>query len=157
MDMQRGSMTGSSVGGEKDVDVLNELLRGELSAVETYEQAIDKLDETSAARTQLESCCDLHLERVQRLRELVTQYGGQPSESSGPWGGFAKLIEGSAKLFGEKAAIAALEEGEDHGLRNYRDNLAKLSDPVRSVVGSELMPGQEQTHRSLSQLKHSLH
>lgn len=156
MEMDRG-LTNEGRGTDKNIDVLNELLRGELSAVETYEQAIEKLDEASSARTELESCCDLHLERAQRLRELVAQYGGQPSESSGAWGGFAKLIEGGAKVFGEKAAIAALEEGEDHGLRNYRDNVAKLNGPVRDVVSTELLPGQERTHRSLSQLKHSLH
>lgn len=156
MEMERGTHTGDRL-GDKDVDVLNELLRGEMSAVETYEQAIEKLDATSSARNELEACCDSHVERMQRLRELVSQYGGQPSESSGPWGGFAKLVEGGAKLFGEKAAIAALEEGEDHGMRNYRDNLTKLSESVRGVVATELFPKQEQTHRRLSQLKHSLH
>lgn len=156
MEMNRGTSMGSGQTGNV-VDVLNELLRGELSAVETYEQAIEKLDATSSARTELEMCCDMHVQRVQRLRDLVTETGGQPSEGSGPWGTFAKLVEGGAKVFGEKAAIAALEEGEDHGLRNYRDNVSKLTGSARDVVANELLPNQEQTHRRLSQLKHSFH
>lgn len=138
---------------EKTIDKLNALLRGEISAVETYDQAISRL-ETVPARSQLEQCRRSHERRVQRLRDTITQLGGQPSTTSGPWGGFAKFVEGGAKLLGEKAAIAALEEGEDHGLKQYRSDLNDLSGPARDIVSRELLPEQEQTHSVMSQLKH---
>ena len=53
-------------------------------------------------------------------------WAGSPTDDSGPWGAFARLVEGGAKMFGEKAAISALEEGEDHGLKLYRDEIGKL-------------------------------
>jgi demethoxyubiquinone hydroxylase (CLK1/Coq7/Cat5 family) len=141
---------------EKSVDALNELLRGEISAVETYRQAIDKLD-SSGTRSQLEGCRLSHEQRIAKLREQVMRMGGQPAKESGAWGAFARLIEGGAKAFGEKAAVAALEEGEDHGLKLYRDDLDKLDPASRTLVETDLLPAQERTHRDMSALKHTLH
>ena len=138
------------------VATLNGFLRGEISAVETYRQALDKL-QTSPSRVELEQCRRSHEQRVERLRQEVVRLGGKPEESSGAWGAFAKLVEGSAKVLGEKAAISALEQGEDHGLKLYRDELEKLDATARAVIESEVLPAQERTHQSLSTLKHSLH
>ena len=57
-------MTGEN---EKVVDTLNTFLRGELSAVETYRQALDKLN-NSASRTLLLDCHISHEQRVEKLR-----------------------------------------------------------------------------------------
>ena len=138
------------------VDTLNELLRGELSAVETYRQALEKLS-NSPARVELEDCRRSHELRVQKLREQVVRMGGNPDTTSGAWGAFAKLFEGGAKVFGEKAAIAALEEGEDHGLRLYKGDIEKLDPASRALVEQDVLPAQERTHRSLSTLKHAMH
>ena len=141
---------------ENVVDSLNSLLRGEMSAVETYRQALGKLN-SSTARPQLEECQLSHAERVTKLREQIARLGGSPSESSGVWGAFAGMVEGSAKAFGEKAAIAALEEGEDHGLKQYRDEIRKLDVESRQLVETDLLPQQERTHRTMSTVKHSFH
>jgi uncharacterized protein (TIGR02284 family) len=141
---------------EKTVDTLNGFLRGEISAVETYRQAVEKLG-NSAARPQLEDCERSHQERVTKLRDQVARLGGKPAEGSGAWGAFTHAVEGGAKALGEKAAVAALEEGEDHGLKLYRDDLDKLDATARGFVESDLLPAQEQTHRSMSTLKHSFH
>ena len=140
----------------KPVDTLNELLRGEISAVETYHQALAKLTR-SEARSQLEDACRSHELRVQKLREQVVRLGGHPEQTSGAWGAFARLVEGGAKAFGEKAAIAALEEGEDRGLRLYKGDIDKLDPASRALVEQDMLPAQEATHRSLSTLKHALH
>ena len=137
------------------VDQLNSFLRGELSAVETYRQALERLT-SSQASTQLRECLTSHQQRVSLLRSRIQLLGGQPSEDSGAWGAFAKMIEGGAAVFGEKAAIAALEEGEDHGLKDYKADLDKLDSESRRLVESQLLPAQQQTHRALSNLKHTM-
>jgi uncharacterized protein (TIGR02284 family) len=141
---------------EKTVDSLNGFLRGELSAVETYRQAIEKISEPSL-RNQLQQLSQSHQQRVTLLRARIVQLGGQPADDSGAWGSFAKLIEGGAKVFGVKAALAALEEGEDHGLRLYRDDLDQLDASTRSWVSAELFPEQRRSHDIMSNLKHSFH
>jgi uncharacterized protein (TIGR02284 family) len=137
------------------VDVLNSFLRGEISAVETYRQAIAKVEQLHV-RSQLQDCMQSHAERVTVLRDQIQSLGGSPSDSSGVWGAFAKAVEAGAKTFGEKAAVAALEEGEDHGRNDYRRDLDKLDGAARELVQTRIVPEQERTHRTLSSLKRAL-
>ena len=95
------------------IDTLNSFLRGEISAVETYRQAIEKLHDQPEVST-LTECLHSHEQRVSLLDREIQRLGGRPAQGSGSWGAFAKLLEGGATLFGPKTAIAALEEGEDH-------------------------------------------
>jgi uncharacterized protein (TIGR02284 family) len=143
---------------KSSVDQLNSFLRGELSAVETYRMALDKLDQTSPTRMELEACMASHQQRVSELREAILAIGGTPSDSSGPWGVFAKAVEGTAKVFGDKAAIGALEEGEDHGLRDYREELDDVDLDVESkqILTNRLLPAQQATHDRMSALKHRM-
>ena len=138
---------------KSSVDQLNSFLRGELSAVETYRMAIDKLDANSPARTELQINLTSHEDRVTALREAIRAIGGAPAEGSGVWGGFAKAVEGAAAVLGDKMAIAALEEGEDHGLKDYRKDLDDLAPSDRVLVENRLLPAQQQTHDRLSALK----
>lgn len=140
---------------EKTIDQLNSFLRGEISAVETYRQAMEKV-KGGPAITTLQQNQTAHARRVTALREAITRLGGVPSEDSGPWGSFAKLVEGGAAAFGDDAAIAALEEGEDHGLRDYKSDLGDLDAEARRLVEQDLLPGQQQTHNALSALKKAM-
>ena len=140
----------------KTVDVLNSFLRGEISAVETYRQALDKI-KAETMRTNLEHCLRSHEQRVNLLRQRIRSIGGEPAEGSGAWGAFAKLVEGGAKAFGEKAAISALEEGEDHGRDDYQRDLDKLDLDSRQLVQAQVLPEQVRTHRVVSDMKHAMH
>jgi hypothetical protein len=137
------------------VDALNELLRGELAAVETYNQALTILKE-SEARQDLRECQSSHQGRVLRLRAEILDRGGDPAETSGAWGFFANLIEKGAKAVGPGTAVSALEAGEDHGLKEYQHVLPTLDMPARSIVSADLYPQQVRTHSIVSALKHSL-
>jgi uncharacterized protein (TIGR02284 family) len=141
---------------DKAIDVLNSYLRGELSAVETYRQALDRIDDPFL-QASLHELSLSHAQRVSLLRSRISLLGGEPEQSSGAWGGFAKVIEGGAKVFGVKAALAALEEGEDHGLRMYRDDLDELDASMQAFVLNELLPEQQRSHDEMSNLKHSVH
>jgi len=137
------------------VDTLNSFLRGEISAVETYRQALEKLEGKPEAGT-LSQCLRSHEQRVSLLSDEIQRRGGEPAEGSGPWGAFAKLLEGGAKLFGAKSAIAALEEGEDHGRDDYKRDAPKLEPDARAFVQEQLLPEQLRTHQALSTLKKQL-
>lgn len=143
------------MGTKSSIDQLNSFLRGEISAVETYRMALEKLDQASPARQQLLANLTSHQNRVELLRDAIMVAGGEPATSSGPWGVFAKTVEGGAKVLGEKATIAALEEGEDHGLKDYKRDIDDLDPTARGLV-SRLLPEQQQTHDRLSALKRSM-
>ncbi len=137
---------------EKNVDQLNSVLRGEISAVETYRQALEALEDSTYAQTIIE-CKRSHEERVAILTEEIRKLGGQPATSSGAWGSFAKLVEGGASALGEKTAIAALEEGEDHGNEDYERDVSKLDPTVRAVIEQKVIPLQLRSHERMSALK----
>lgn len=137
------------------VNALNELLRGELAAVETYNEALTIIGE-SEARQDLRECQNSHQGRVLRLRAEILERRGDPAESSGAWGLFAILVEKGAKVVGTATAVSALEAGEDHGLKEYQQALPALDMPARSVVSADLYPQQVRTHSIVSALKNSL-
>jgi uncharacterized protein (TIGR02284 family) len=140
---------------EQTVDVLNSFLRGEISAVETYRQALEKFEQPNL-KTKLQDCLQSHAQRVTILSDQIRTLGGAPSTSSGVWGTFAKAIEGGAKTFGERAAVAALEEGEDHGRNDYKRDISKLDTSTRQLVESRIVPEQQRTHDTMSSLKKAL-
>jgi hypothetical protein len=149
---------GRAIDADAVAGILNKFLRGELSAVETYRLALERLG-ASPLTADLQENKRSHEQRVEMLRSQILRLGGRCADDSGAWGGFAKLVEGGAKLFGEKAAVAALEEGEDHGLKLYRRNsdISRLDLATRDFVERTLLPEQERTHLVASQLKHGHH
>jgi demethoxyubiquinone hydroxylase (CLK1/Coq7/Cat5 family) len=138
------------------VGKLNSFLRGEISAVETYRQALEKISDPSI-RSQLEQCEQDHEQRIELLRERILALGGTPDQGSGAWGVWAKLVQGGGNLLGEKTALQALEEGEDHGLNDYRRDLDELDGETRSWVESNILDRAKRTHGALGTLKRTVH
>jgi bacterioferritin (cytochrome b1) len=137
------------------ISQLNSFLRGELSAVETYRLALRAMT-SFIGDGRLAECMRSHEVRVQVLREQIRRLGGKPDDTSGAWGTFAALLEDGAATMGEKLAVAVLERGEDHGLRDYRSDIVKLEPEIRKVVEQQVLPAQIETHRTLSSLKRQL-
>ncbi len=144
------------MGTKSSIDQLNSFLRGEISAVETYKMALDKLDDGSEARADIQANLASHEARVSALCDAIRAAGGEPAEGAGLWGVFAKAVEGTAKILGDKATVAALEEGEDHGLKDYQRDLDDVDPIYRDMVMSRLLPQQRATHDRLSALKKRL-
>lgn len=134
------------------IDQLNSFLRGEISACETYRTALEKIVSPDV-REKLFRCQSSHETRVLKLSTRIAELGGKPATESGVWGAFAKLLQSSASLFGERATIAALEEGEDHGRDDYRRGLEKLIDTSERMFVESLLAEEVQTHAIVSGLK----
>jgi len=149
------SQTNMTPSNTTSIDQLNSFLRGEISAVETYQQAQESA-KSAHVRDQISHCRQSHEQRVELLKKWILGLGGTPAEGSGTWGAFAKLVEGGAAVFGESTAIAALEEGEDHGLKDYRTDLSNLDFETRKFVETQLLAAQNETHRAMHNLKHQL-
>ena len=132
------------VSADKSIDQLNSLLRGEISAVETYQLAIEKVDdEHASAATALRAIAQEHGEDAQALREAIEELGGEADDSSGPWGTWAKTVQGVAKLFGDASALKALKEGEEHGLKDYEEAQDDVDGESRTLIVSRLIPNQK--------------
>lgn len=123
------------------IDACNKLLRGELSAVETYNQAIEKFSGSTEGPILVELRSE-HEQSVRELSEHVSAMGGTPDSESGPWGTFAAAVEGTAKMLGESAALTALIEGEKHGINEYQDALGdpEVMEEAKTSIRDHLLP-----------------
>ncbi|MGH8018369.1 MAG: DUF2383 domain-containing protein [Opitutaceae bacterium] len=128
---------------ENCIEVCNGLLRGEISAVETYTQAIEKFHDDPAVST-LDQIRAEHVDSANRLRENVRSMGGTPSNDSGAWGSFAKTVEGAAKLMGSSAALKGLKQGEEFGKSSYEEALHDdgVMPGCKDMIRVELLPRQ---------------
>lgn len=123
------------------IKVCNGLLRGELSAVETYAQAIEKYSNSTVAH-ELRRIRSEHSLSANVLSANVRDMGGEPEKDSGAWGLFATAVQAAANLFGTESAIESLVRGEKAGLKNYQ---AALQDgdvlvECKEIIREKLMP-----------------
>jgi len=135
------------------VSVMNELLRGELAAVTTYNQALEKI-QSPTGREQLMKFKDNHQKAVSTLQAEVKNLGGTPETSAGAWGAWASAVEGSAKVVGDTAALKALKEGEEHGVKEYKELLENKNAPanIKDIVRTTLIPNQQEHIQGLDRL-----
>lgn len=123
------------------IDACNKLLRGEISAVETYSQALEKF-EVSPDKSRLQQIMEDHQKSADALRNHISDMGAVPDSDSGPWGTFVQAVEGAAVLLGKSPAVTALIQGEEHGIHEYEE---ALKDPdvmteIKVVFRDTLIP-----------------
>lgn len=126
---------------EDCIKTCNSLLRGELSAVETYGQAIEKYPATPVT-SELTRIQSDHRDSANKLAANVREMGGVPETDSGAWGTFANTVQGAANLFGTGSAIESLQKGEEHGRNDYNSALENedVMDACKTMIRTELLP-----------------
>lgn len=134
---------------------LQSFCRGEMSAVEAYATALaantdDKL------RDVLRSCLLSHQERVLALEAQIRLLGGDAPKSAGAWGALATVMEQIASALGAAPALYVLEQGEEHGLRDYRRDIERLDPTTRAFVVERILRSQLETRKAIDELRRRL-
>jgi hypothetical protein len=132
---------------EPIADLLNEFLRQEMSAVESYREALTRLTDP-VLRMRVIECLRSHGMRVDTLLDEIDELGGSASGWNGAWHGFE-----NARALSEDDAVAILEAGEEQILARYRRDMRKLDADTQELVEMELLPEQERTFTLISSLK----
>lgn len=139
-----------------NTNTLDKLLKDELAATETYQQALDKLKEDVGLgeATYLKPIYEDHKDAVSRLQTEIRQLGEIPTEGSGAWGAWAEMVLGGANMLGKKAVLKTLREGEKSGIDDYEDALqdSELPSDIRSLIETKLLPAQQSHVRTLDRL-----
>ena len=79
--------------------------------------------------------------------------GGTPVDDSGAWGTWSKIVMATAELFGDKAALKALKEGEESGLKDFEGMLQSGTVPSEVKAWIANLAAQQQAHiRALDEL-----
>ena len=137
------------------VEDLNGLLRSELSAIETYRQALEKSRKEygeDARFQQLTQMMRDHEQAATQLRQLVQSMGGTAANDSGAWGTWSNTVMAAARLFGDKSALKALKEGEESGIKEYRSTLRDRAPPEIQQLCSTIVTREEEHVRQLDRL-----
>ena len=131
------------------INTLHSLQRGEIAATETYQQILKNF-QGFAEVIELEEIQKDHRTAANTLREHIREHGDVPEQNSGAWGAFAKVVEGTAKVFGQGLALKALKEGEEHGIKDYENALTdqELLSDCRVLIETQLLP-QTRAHVSV--------
>lgn len=142
-------MEGRADGHER----LHKLLRGERAAVESYERALDDV-QNDPARELLHAVLEDHRRAVAVLERHIALSGESADRSSGPWGAFARAVETAASWIDDPHTLKALKEGEVHGVSEYRTALSHDDPPpaLRRIIEGELLPCQQGHVASLDRL-----
>lgn len=134
----------------EDVEVLNKMLQGEISAVETYTRCIES-STTKQRKQAFGDLRDSHAKRRDQIANRIRMMGGTPATSSGGWGRFASFVQGTASKFGEDAVLKTLREGEYLGLRMY-ERTDEVSQHTQRFLESNILPEQRETQRTINEV-----
>ena len=108
---------------------INQLLNTELSAVETYEEALQEKDwKVLSPDPQIQALFHIlvdHLQAASQLGNEVQRLGGRPVNGTQARDSWSHRRMDAVRLhdvnrFGDKAALEALKEGEENGLKEYQ-------------------------------------
>jgi len=143
-----------STDSDSVVRQLNSLLRGEISAAETYRMAIDKVSQSERKQDAglLHQLQEDHGRAAQAMRDRIQELGGEASDASGAWGVWSKMVQGTADMLGESAGLKALKEGEEHGLKDYEAALGDVDPASRQLIQNQFIPAQQRHISLLDQL-----
>jgi len=139
---------------------LNSLLRVEISAAEMFRSAMDKLADSKPPTQQnvglLRDVRNEHTRCANALRERIYELGGDPVDTSGPWGVWARFAIGAAKLLGDASTLKSLKEAEEHGLKEYQASLSELDSLSCEMIEDRLIPNRQKHIKLIDQLIDSL-
>ena len=139
-----------------NIETLDKLLINELSATETYQQALNIIREDAGLgeAVYLMPIYEDHKAAVSSLQAEIRQLGGTPSEDSGAWGTWAKIVLGGADLLGKEGVLKALQEGEKNGAEDYEEALRITGLPadIRTLIKTNLLPAQQAHISTLARL-----
>ncbi|MBZ5709170.1 PA2169 family four-helix-bundle protein [Nannocystis pusilla] len=132
------------------MDSLVSQYRGELSAIEAYDRALQKFSGQPEENALLQ-LRDEHRAAVRRLGALIRNHGGVEPEGSGVWGSLATGIERLASIVNDEVPLRVLHRGEVVGYEGYAKLLA---DPLLSPdVVQELQALLDQSQNHLARLE----
>jgi hypothetical protein len=137
-------------------EIIGSLLNDEISAMETYQQVMKKL-QNDASFGETESLLPLykgHKEAVSSLQAQIRVLGCTDPETSNVRGVWAQIVQGCAILQGKKAMLKILQIGEKSTIADYEKVLqnANLATSIRCLIEWKLLLIQQSHIRTLDRL-----
>lgn len=129
---------------------LDDLIRGEMAAVKTYDTALEKLKDPKELE-KLKMIRQDHVTAVEKLKTFASKDVKEDTTSAGAWGAFATAYTGGARLFGDETALKALTQGEEHGIKEYKEALEDetIKSDLKQMIKTQFLPKQQEHIKTL--------
>jgi rubrerythrin len=124
---------------------MDDLIRGEMAAVKSYSTMLDDMKD-GPERSKLEKIRADHENAVSKLKGFATQEVKEDTKTAGAWGTFASAWTSGAKVAGNKTALKALTQGEEHGIEEYKEALEDktVKSELKQMIRTQFIPKQEE-------------
>lgn len=132
---------------------MDDLIRGEMAAVKSYTTILGDM-KPSKEKTKLEKIRANHENAVSKLKKFATADVKEDTDSSGAWGAFASAWTGGAQLIGNKTALKALTQGEEHGIDEYKEALNDdtIKPELKQMIRTQFIPKQQEHLKTIKEL-----
>lgn len=129
---------------------LDDLIRGEMAAVKTYDTALEKVKDPKEVE-KLKMIRKDHVTAVEKLKTYANKDVKEDTKTAGAWGAFATTYTGGARLFGDETALKALTQGEEHGINEYKEALddETIKPELKQMIRTQFLPKQEEHIKTL--------
>lgn len=123
---------------------INEIIRGEISAVEAYEQVLEQITH-APEEIKLKGFYNEHKESVEFWKDQLKGEHLITEESSGIWGLVVEAYVAASTVIGDKATLTAIKQGEEHGFATYVKMLESniLNNFQKKIISDKFIPRQK--------------
>jgi uncharacterized protein (TIGR02284 family) len=121
-----------------DIEVLNDVTKTLIDSQKGYEKAADITTEHTALRSQFQERAGTRQQLINEAQLRVRALGGEPQQDGGSMGSLHRAMTDFSAMFqsDKKAALEAIDDGEEHLAEQVGDKLEKddLSADTRALL-----------------------
>ncbi len=110
-----------------EIDALNDVTKVLIDSRKGYEKCAELADESFAFRSEFQKRASDRANLISRFQQHVRTLGGDPQMEGGTMGALHRALTEFSSLFKDdkKAALEAIDDGEEHLADSIKDRLEK--------------------------------
>lgn len=110
-----------------EIDALNDVTKVLIDSQKGYEKCAELADESFAFRSHFQMRASDRADLISRFQQHVRSLGGEPQTDGGTMGNLHRALTEFSSMFKDdkKAALEAIDDGEEHLADSIKDRLEK--------------------------------
>ncbi|MGB3625567.1 MAG: PA2169 family four-helix-bundle protein [Henriciella sp.] len=122
----------------QNIDALNDVTKTLIDSYKGYDKVCEIADDSFALRGKFQSLAAERSDLIKAFQDQVKAYGGEPETSGGSGGSLHRAWADFTSMFqnDQKAALEAVEDGEEHLAKSAR---SKLENDGLDMAARELL------------------
>ncbi len=121
-----------------NVDALNDVIKTMIDSCKGYEKACELADDSHVLQSQFQQRASERRQLITEMQQKVRSLGADPTDDGGTMGAVHRGFTDFTSMFrdDEKAALSAVDDGEDHLIEEIESKLEReeLTPDVRDLL-----------------------